>query len=226
MRVELKNQINGKRYAIPDIHGCYQTLVALIDRLKLNPDDQVFFLGDYIDNGPSTKEVVDFIIDLKRQHQVFCIKGNHEAVYEESKLADPYQMKDGAGRFLPKYQKFFDELHYYIELDDFYLVHASINFKAENPFDDYESMLWRSLKTMTTLSDKRIIRGHSKKPLDFIREQVTNRAMVIPLDNGNHRNYAPYGNLCCLELNSFELIVQENLDLPTRLNLNVLVPIE
>ena len=203
---------NSRRYVIPDTHGCILTLKALIKKLNITKLDTIFFLGDYIDNGPESKAVVDYIIELKQQYKVFCLKGNHEAMYEESKLIDPYGMKDSSGVFLPKYKTFFNELHYCIELLDFYLVHASINFKAEKPFDDIKAMLWRSLKSMKNLTDKTIIRGHSKKPLPFIKEQIAKKAKVIPLDNGSHINYQLYGNLCCLELNSFELITQKSLD--------------
>ena len=42
------------RWIIPDIHGCAKTLeVMLKNMLKATPEDELFFLGDYIDRGKS-----------------------------------------------------------------------------------------------------------------------------------------------------------------------------
>jgi len=45
--------------AIGDIHGCINTLRALIEKINPRPDDQFVFLGDFIDRGKNSKEVVD-----------------------------------------------------------------------------------------------------------------------------------------------------------------------
>lgn len=56
---------------IGDVHGCYKTLLALLDKL---PDDEICFVGDLIDRGPSSKQVVDLVIENKWK----CVMGNHE----------------------------------------------------------------------------------------------------------------------------------------------------
>ena len=72
-------------YAIGDIHGNLELLRRLLE--KIQPDlarDQLVFMGDYIDRGPTPKGVVDYVLDLKRQAQpqeVICLKGNHEAMF-------------------------------------------------------------------------------------------------------------------------------------------------
>ena len=72
-------------YAIGDIHGSLESLERLLD--KINPDltrDRLLFVGDYIDRGPRSKGVVDYIIRLKDQAppgQIICLKGNHEAMF-------------------------------------------------------------------------------------------------------------------------------------------------
>jgi serine/threonine protein phosphatase 1 len=50
----------GSIYAIGDIHGCLDKLEDLLSRIDARPGrDQLVFLGDYIDRGPSSCEVVD-----------------------------------------------------------------------------------------------------------------------------------------------------------------------
>lgn len=59
---------------IGDVHGCYKTLQTLLAQITLNHNEQICFVGDLIDRGPKSKEVVDFVKD----HGYLCVKGNHE----------------------------------------------------------------------------------------------------------------------------------------------------
>ncbi len=63
---------------IGDIHGCATSLSNLLEKIGQQIDTFVF-LGDYIDRGPSSKEVIELILDLKKQHpRVIHLLGNHE----------------------------------------------------------------------------------------------------------------------------------------------------
>ena len=54
-----------KRWVIPDVHGCVNTLKALIEeQIKPARYDELYFLGDYIDRGPDSRAVIDFIRNL------------------------------------------------------------------------------------------------------------------------------------------------------------------
>ncbi|MFA6145024.1 MAG: metallophosphoesterase [Sulfurimonas sp.] len=59
-------------YVIGDVHGHYQTLISLVEKL---PDDaRLVFVGDLIDRGPQSAEVVRFL----RKNNHLCVMGNHE----------------------------------------------------------------------------------------------------------------------------------------------------
>ena len=83
-------------YAIGDIHGSLESLERLLD--QINPDltrDRLLFVGDYIDRGPKSKEVVDHIIRLKNlapPGQIICLKGNHEAMFLDFLAGGPAEM--------------------------------------------------------------------------------------------------------------------------------------
>ena len=83
-------------YAIGDIHGSLESLERLLD--QINPDltrDRLLFVGDYIDRGPQSKEVVDYIIRLKNlapPGQIICLKGNHEAMFLDFLAGGPAEM--------------------------------------------------------------------------------------------------------------------------------------
>jgi Calcineurin-like phosphoesterase len=82
-------------YAIGDIHGRADLLDALFKRidesLKDSPVEQVIqvLLGDYIDRGPNSRDVIDILIARRQQqHITFFLKGNHEN-YLMRLLSDP-----------------------------------------------------------------------------------------------------------------------------------------
>ena len=68
-------------FVIPDIHGNYDCLRSICKRiLPLRKQDKLIFLGDYIDRGPQSNKVIEYIIDLKEQFgdSVITLLGNHE----------------------------------------------------------------------------------------------------------------------------------------------------
>jgi serine/threonine protein phosphatase 1 len=67
-------------FVIGDIHGCVDELARLLSHLPLRQGDRVVFLGDYIDRGPHSREVISQLLELEsagKQETVF-LKGNHE----------------------------------------------------------------------------------------------------------------------------------------------------
>lgn len=74
---------NGKNiYCIPDLHANYFGLKLILDRIiPLKKDSKLIFLGDYIDRGNYTFEVLEILINLRKKYskeQVIFLKGNHE----------------------------------------------------------------------------------------------------------------------------------------------------
>jgi serine/threonine protein phosphatase 1 len=71
-------------YAVGDMHGCADLLSNLLTRidndLKARPiaDSVQVFLGDYIDRGPSSRQVIEMLIGRRQEHNVVLLKGNHE----------------------------------------------------------------------------------------------------------------------------------------------------
>jgi len=86
-------------YAIGDVHGRIDLLDSLLARIDDNlataPIERAIhvFLGDYIDRGPNSRNVVDRLIERSRTHEVVCLKGNHEAFILEF-LEDPAVLAD------------------------------------------------------------------------------------------------------------------------------------
>lgn len=78
-------------YAIGDIHGQLLKLQRLLDKLELQPEDRLVFMGDYVDRGPASKEVIETLcrIQTERPNTVF-IRGNHDQTFMDARdLFDP-----------------------------------------------------------------------------------------------------------------------------------------
>jgi len=75
----------SKIFAIGDIHGCYDKLTKLLERIPFDPDrDTIIFLGDYINRGPDSYQVIDYLVELrKRCRDAVFLKGNHEQMLLE-----------------------------------------------------------------------------------------------------------------------------------------------
>lgn len=81
-------------FAIGDIHGCAFELRALLNKLSLAPDSTVVFLGDYIDRGAHSREVIDTVLELGEYCNVVTIMGNHESMFIDF-LEDPTSTRAG-----------------------------------------------------------------------------------------------------------------------------------
>lgn len=218
-----------KRWVITDIHGCNRTFKQLIKRLELRTEDTLFLLGDYINKGPRSKKVINTIIKLREEgFKVRCLIGNHEDLLLRS-LEDPlllpifYQQggKETLKSFKVKsihdipteYFKFFFSLEYYIELEDFVLVHAGLNFIDKNPFTDRHAMLWsRGGRIIPEkIQFRRIIHGHTPTKLTVMREALKKvKNYTLSIDAGCVYKAEGLGNLVALNLDTFDLIVQRN----------------
>jgi serine/threonine protein phosphatase 1 len=181
-------------------------------------------LGDYIDRGNKSKEVIDYIIDLQEKgFDIISLIGNHELLLLESlenEKNKPKWIQNGGGETLksfgidsikeisPKYLKFLKNLQSYYSFEEFLFVHAGFNDKILNPFQDTYSMVWKSRNTYLNplLSDKTIIHGHRPITVDFCKKQIEEKQQVINIDTGCvYKEKIGYGKLTAIELYSKKL---------------------
>jgi serine/threonine protein phosphatase 1 len=232
----------GRRFVIGDIHGCVKTFRNLMNEiLHFSKRDTLYLLGDYIDRGPGSKGVLDDLMKLKEgSFSVFPLMGNHEYMMLQAcdsveyfelwqangcattllsfgihrdELGDPQAVKKIPGHYFT----FLESLDYFKDLDDFFLVHAGLGNVVNDPMEDIRSLLWTRTEIYDTdlLNGKRIVHGHTPRPLSFIRERIADpEAKIYNLDAGCVYNYIPgMGNLAALDLDTMELLVCKNLDL-------------
>lgn len=235
----------SKSWIIPDIHGCAKTLRVLLENmLMVTKHDHLYFLGDYIDRGPDSKGVIDYLMHLqKEEYEVHFIKGNHEDMCVKAYEADQKRLFFGGKhqeqkdweavgaketlksfgvkhpREIPKeYIDWMNACVPYIELEDYILVHAGMNFDIRDPFEDTKSMMWtRHFKVdYRRTHGKKIIHGHI--PIDYtfmstVIEENENYDFIA-LDNGVYETNQPgMGNLMAFNPDTMEIIAQSNMDM-------------
>ena len=68
------------RYATTDLHGCLLTFQRLVeDKLQLTRHDELYVLGDYVNKGPNSRDVIDYLQQLQADdYHVVCLRGNHD----------------------------------------------------------------------------------------------------------------------------------------------------
>lgn len=86
-------------YTIGDVHGRHDLLESVLDRvrehLSFNAVVRPFliFVGDYVDRGPSSRQVLDTLIRLSSYQDTICLQGNHES-YVVDFLDNPSSLSD------------------------------------------------------------------------------------------------------------------------------------
>ncbi|HJW27778.1 MAG TPA: metallophosphoesterase family protein [Saprospiraceae bacterium] len=217
-------------FVVGDIHGCSRTFRKLVlEEINLQRTDELYCLGDYVDRGPDSKGVIDFILDLQADgYSVKTLRGNHDQMMMESGQDNEHflhwarngglQTLDSFGiqnysQLESKYKTFFYETAYYYEVGKYILVHAGLNFHADDPFADTESMMWiRGFKVNDQkLGDRIIVHGHTPIPLNVILTQRGEN--IIDIDGGCvYTRFEGMGHLVALDLVAEEFIAVPNVE--------------
>jgi serine/threonine protein phosphatase 1 len=217
--------MDDRLFAIGDIHGCFDSFKELVEnKIELKKEDKLILLGDYIDRGIQSKEVIDYIIELQQGgFDITPLQGNHEAMLLDAIKNEKHLyiwIANGGQATLNSfkiksikdiesiYTDFFNELPYFFAFREYLFVHGGFNDDDTNPFDDKELMLWESRKKYINpmLKDKIIVHGHRPVTVAECIENVRIKNNVINLDTGRVYSDVPgYGKLTALELNSRSL---------------------
>lgn len=190
-------------YAIGDIHGMVNKLERLYDKILLDikvsgvTDATIIFLGDYIDRGPCSKEVLDFLMDVTPTDVIshVFLKGNHESMMVDSyknpsNLAmrnvwlsnggieglDSFGHSNTFNEFLEDksmvpYIKWMDSLILKYKVDDYVFVHAGYSRYASYENQIEEHLLWMRCDNYYQC-EFTVVHGHTPKhyPVDKPRQ--------------------------------------------------------
>jgi serine/threonine protein phosphatase 1 len=157
-------------FAIGDIHGHAAELDTLLDYImktkNIGQDDLMIFVGDYIDRGPQSKQVIDRLLELRRTWpQTIFLRGNHEDMLLSflglGGEGGEFYLKNGGAEFFASYDlepagslvelrarlpaehiHFFTSLEYGVILAEFLFVHAGVAPKRKLSQQTPSDLLW------------------------------------------------------------------------------------
>ena len=185
--------------AITDIHGEYEKLDALLSKIETRPDDIFVFMGDYIDRGANSKEVVDRIIEQSNYNKCIYLIGSHEYAMLHSKgdeyykwLYDNYggpattKSYGGFDNIMRIHGDFYNSLKFYYLTEKYLFVHAGINpdydLKDQNEID-LVYIRGKFIYSKHNLPQK-IIFGHT----EFDKPYIDEGKIGIDLGCGKYKN--------------------------------------
>lgn len=132
---------------IGDVHGCYDELAELMERLGYrdgrHPEGRrAIFLGDLVDRGPKIPQVLRLVMDMVARGQALCLPGNHDVKLVQALRGKNVQVKHGLACSLEQLEaegeafkrqvlEFLDGLVSHYELDGGRLVVAHAGMKEE-----------------------------------------------------------------------------------------------
>lgn len=156
-----------------DIHGGLKALVQLLNKVEVNEDDKLIFLGDYVDGWSESAQVIQFLIELSAKIDCVFIKGNHDAWCEKwlndgdvnptwymhggKETLDSYDMVSDTDK--EKHLAFFKSIvMYHIDNKNRLFIHAGFTSMHGVEKEVYEETLYfdRTLWEMALTMDKNI----------------------------------------------------------------------
>jgi len=125
----------GRRIVVGDVHGCYDELMNLLEKVGIGDDDRIICVGDLITKGPKSKEVLELFMTDARFSTVM---GNHDLALRrkwngeevELKQAQKDTHKELKGE-KDAYASFFNRMPFTIDLDTHLVVHAGLRPNVE-----------------------------------------------------------------------------------------------
>ncbi|MEX0929339.1 MAG: metallophosphoesterase family protein [Balneolales bacterium] len=212
--------------AIGDIHGCLRSVQALIKKLTARDDRTLIFIGDYIDRGPSSRQVVDYLLALQEHTPCIFIRGNHEQMLLDACETNETALwlYNGGDTTLRSYKSlagienehldFYRNTRLFYDTQDYLFVHAGLKprrtIRECIEKDEFkQDFLWERshLKTNRNKWEKTVVFGHTPVP-----EPVVGRNM-IGIDTGCvYARRSGMGKLTAVLLPEQEFIYQQCLD--------------
>ncbi|WP_292008273.1 metallophosphoesterase [Chryseobacterium sp.] len=164
-----------RRLVLGDIHGGFKALKQIFERAEVTVDDQLIFLGDYVDGWSESSDIIEFLIDLSGKQDCIFIKGNHDAWCEDWLLSEtgPNVWLANGGRSTvesyadyssgdrKRHLEFFQRMkNYYVDEENRLFIHAGYSSMHGPEKEVYSSnyrwdrTLWETAVAMDKKLDK------------------------------------------------------------------------
>jgi diadenosine tetraphosphatase ApaH/serine/threonine PP2A family protein phosphatase len=122
--------MSGRTIVIGDVHGCYDELLELLERVSFGTEDRVVCVGDLVVKGWKNREVLDLMMTDKRFSSVL---GNHDRVLLRHWRGESVRLKKAHKKALAeleadqaRYAAYLESLPLMIDLGSLAVVHAGV----------------------------------------------------------------------------------------------------
>ncbi len=122
--------MSGRTIIVGDIHGCYDELVALLEKAALSREDRVVSVGDLVIKGEKNREVLDLFIEDERFSAVL---GNHDRALRRYWRGEGVTLKESQEKVRAelsvdeaRYSAYLQSLPLMIDLGSHLVVHAGV----------------------------------------------------------------------------------------------------
>ncbi len=170
--------MQNRLIAVGDIHGEIEKLNSLLYKLNLQKQDKVIFLGDYIDRGKYSKEVIERLINLSKIVKCIFLKGNHEDMLLNTRISrkqediEHWLLSGGISTYdnygdypaiFNIHGEFFNNLKLYHIERNYLFAHAGINPNKDLSKQTEDDFLWIREKFLNNPHNLpyKIIFGHT-----------------------------------------------------------------
>lgn len=224
--------MENRHIAIGDIHGEIDQLKTLIQLINPTANDVLIFLGDYIDRGSNSKDVIDYLVNLQEICKCVFVKGNHEDFFLAAVHPNytpsynylppldvwiynggfdtlisyeiPHDDRENIWeKYLPEsHKQFFNGLLNYYETDDFVFVHAGVTNDPPDQTDAY-TLLWHLFSSSEEYKyHKTLVHGHKPSRDAMVKVKINSNNQKIICID---TGCGKYGCLTGYEINTKEI---------------------
>ena len=170
--------------AIGDIHGEIEKLNNLLDKINPKKSDKFILLGDYIDRGKYSKEVIERLLELSKITNCIFLKGNHEDMLLNARTeediknwllsggVETFDNYGGYENIFKLHKNFFKNLKRYHIENNYLFSHAGINLNKtiENQTDDDLFWIRDEFFLKSHKLPYKVIFGHTPFKIPFIQK--------------------------------------------------------
>lgn len=179
----------SRHYAIGDVHGRFDLLTRALEAIgDLEAQDaKLVLLGDYVDRGPQSREVVDELIRRSASDRVVCLRGNHEEMMLrglEDRGARLQWLLNGGDATLesygagvpPEHRAWLRSLPVAYESEHQVFVHAGLRPGVARDDQRPREMLWIRSLFLDSDADfgKHVVHGHTPAEAPELKRNRTN----------------------------------------------------
>ena len=187
--------------AIGDIHGCNTALATLVDGIEPENSDTIIMLGDAVDRGPDSRDVIRQLLSLGTRCQLVCILGNHEQmlldaldgrmpiqewlVHGGAETLDSYRQGAGMDALDAEHVQFMRSWGDVYESDSHFFAHGNYLATRALRKQPWRDLRWQSLKWHTPephISGKTAVLGHTSNK----QGEILNLGHLICIDTYCH----------------------------------------